>query len=195
MSKNPDTRAAEAKAKAERREKRRLVCDLKLRGFTFEQIARQLNYKNKSTPKRIYDEAMRAIDQPRAEQLRKQYDLRTESALRTAFAVMAKEDVESKTKLEAAKTVASIERDRAKVLGFEQPTQVRHGGAANAPPVQVGVVDYGDLARMSDEELAEAVERAAARARSVTAGLAAAAAAAGDGAEEADEAEDGGGAG
>lgn len=180
-NKTPEQRAAKAKKNRELREKKAQICRLKELGFTFDQIAQELGYKNRSTPKRLWDKAMSAIDQPAAEKQRKLYEARMERALRAANDVLtrAKDD---RTKLAAVAEIRSIEADRAKVLGFAQPTQHRHGGAGpSAPPINLGVIDYGDLASMSDAELSEAAERAGTFARSLAGSAAAGSAAAGAG--------------
>lgn len=175
-------RARKAARKQAKAKKMAEVVELKVAGLTFDQIARRLGYKNKSTPSRLFEHAMRAQAKPDADRYRKQYDLRTDRALRGAYEVLVTTKDE-KTKLSAADTVARIEAQRAKVLGFEQPTQHRHAGVRNAPPIATqATINFSDIAELTDEELAEARQAAAAAAQTAAGAAAAAAAGPGDGA-------------
>jgi len=78
--------------------------------------------------------------------------------------------------------------DIAEFEGTNAPKEVRVGGSKNAPPVQMAVVEYGDLAEMSDEQLSEARRSLEEATRNVTA--AAAALGGGPGAGEAPSEED-----
>ena len=191
MPRTVETRKRDAQAELDRMERRRRVSQLKLQGLTFEQISRHMGYKNKSTAYRIWAKAMADVPKIPQDLMRKQYEQRTDRALRKAFDTMDSPKATLKDQLQAAQLVNEIESARAKVLGFTEPAQVRHGGVRGAPPVTFAAVAYGDIAGMTDADLTEAGEALARFAQAATGAAPAAGSEPGDGTAEA-EGDDGG---
>ena len=160
-----ELRARKARKRLDREERRRKVCEMRLQGLTFEAISRAMGYKCKTSAYRVYEEAMRDVARLPKDTLRKQYDLRTERAIRQLYAILTSPKSTVRDQLQAAQQLVDAEGSRAKVLGYAEPTQHRVGGASGAPPITVTPVDYGDLAGLSDADLAEARQVLAAAAQ------------------------------
>lgn len=194
-----EIRAQKARRIAEAREKMRQVSELKLQGLTFAQIGKVLGF-HASIARKWYLKALADIPAETAGQLRTQYLQRTDRAIKACFRVMESDEKRGaslKERLQAAAIIVTIETSRARVLGFEQPLQHRHGGAAGAPAIMTAtaIIPMGQIAELSDDDLADLQRSTAQTFANVSAAAAASSGAGGGGATPTGRSPDGDGSG
>lgn len=189
-ARSTEARGRRIARKLKKREDQRKALKLASAGVSLDQIAKALGYKNKSTASRLVNSALDEVAKPLAERELKFRIGQLDDLLRVAYKDATDFSLSPKERHSGIARAESVINSIAKMRGIAAPIEHRHGASSNAAPIAVGIIDYSELAEMSDEELAEAVERASARARVLTAGVAAGAVAAGAGEAEAEASQD-----
>lgn len=163
-----------------REELERQVCELRLQGLGFPDIAKALKRSGTSHIHKVYERAMARIPKASADALRGTQVARLEKLVRHGFKIM--EDLDrfgfekdehgrstnirtlkhkTKDRLAASAEVRAAVEALIKLHGLNAPTQVRHGQAVGAGPVQIGLLSYAQMMEMSDGDVEAALSRAA----------------------------------
>lgn len=125
----------EAALTPEEAEKYRKVIQLRTAGITFDAIAKEVGYANRSGAKHAYDAAIRRWGRSDAQDARELEELRLDDLWRRTFsrisALNAKEQVDEFVKLTT--TAVRISSRRAGLLGLDAPKQFEVAGPGGGP--------------------------------------------------------------